>query len=158
MLSVLLLSTSPLAAALPPCHCSCGCYCCWLVVVVVVAVVVTIVVVSSSRFSLACRVMQVLATAGVGIIFYQFFVYPRLVPVVGLVRLQRVGLIVTIVGVFALPNLTYLPWNYGALYALSAIILTLLLCGYSMVSGSTIPSRNLSKSTVPLGLASIIFI
>lgn len=64
---------------------------------------------------------QALATTGMGVVIYQFVVYPWLANTIGLVNVQCRGNITTVLMMAALPYLT----DDGAIYAFSAVAMML---------------------------------
>lgn len=81
---------------------------------------------------------QALGISGVGIIVYQFAVYPWLTDKIGISILQhRAGVLV--VAIFlVMPNATYLSWNEASLLVVSVVLLVLWECGNSAVSVNTL--------------------
>lgn len=92
-------------------------------------------------------IAQAMGIAGMGIVAFQFGVYPRLVKMIGLVPFQRGAGVANVLLFAAVPNATYLDWNDTSLLVVLIILLCLVECTAAVVSNVG------NISLVPLGFA-----
>lgn len=99
---------------------------------------------------------QALGISGVGIILYQFAIYPWLSGKIGIVKLQhRAGYLVVAIYLI-LPNAAFLSWNESSLLVVSVVLLVLLECSTSAVSENTLkdlPTSVAGKSDLDVGIS-----
>lgn len=77
---------------------------------------------------------QVLFVTGVLMSVFQLFLFPPVIKVVGIATCQRLGFLVGILSLLAVPAIKALSWNYPSLFAASAVANSFALCSLWVVS------------------------
>lgn len=83
-----------------------------------------------------------LGISGIGIVLFEFGVYPWFVDRIGIVELQRWSGIISVALYLALPNVKYLSWNVTSLLVVQIIMLAILECANTAVSARSLLPRH----------------